>query len=175
VAPGVFGGALDNGGESIVLYSASGQVILRTGYSDSDGSTDGGGYTLVRVLSTTNPDPAGTDWRPSTVTGGNPGTSDAMAFAGTANADSDNDGLTALMEYGLGTSDSSFTSASTAFSAALNPDGSVTLAWPTAPNADDVSLAAESSDNLSTWTPVVGKNVPPGGTKKYFRLKAAVR
>ncbi|HWB01726.1 MAG TPA: lamin tail domain-containing protein [Verrucomicrobiales bacterium] len=175
IAPGVYSGALDNGGESIVLYSASGQVILRTDYDDSKGSTDGGGYTLVRALSSTAPDPASTDWRPSTVTGGNPGSNDALPFSGNATADTDSDGLTALMEYALGTSDSVFTPANAALSTVLNPDGSMSLTWPAAANADDVILSAESSDDLGTWAPVPGDTVPAGGPRKYVRLRALKR
>ena len=96
---------LDNGGESLVLYAASGLEIFRTTYSDSIASTDGGGRTLVRVLSTTNPNVSTSVWRESTVDGGNPGTTDAVAFAGAPLADVDLDGLAALLEYGLGTAD----------------------------------------------------------------------
>ncbi len=173
IAPGVYTGALDNSGESIVLYSAAGQVILRTAYRDNESSTDGGGFTLVRVLAGQNPDPDGTDWRPSTVAGGNPGTSDALSFTGTATADADNDGLSALMEYALGTSDSVFTPSP--LTATLNPDGTVTLNWPAAANADDALLTAEVSTELGTWTPLAGKTDAGGGTRKYYRLKVTKR
>ena len=158
-----------------MLYSAAGQEILRTSYNDSKGSTDGGGYSLVRVLSSQTPDPAGTEWRPSTVPGGNPGTSDALVFSGSVNADIDNDGLSALIEHAIGTSDTVFTPASAAFTAVLNPDGSVTLNWTQVANADDVVLTAEASDNLSAWTDVPGTTFPAGSAKKYFRLKATRR
>jgi hypothetical protein len=175
VSPGVYSGALDNGGETIVLYSAAGQEIFRTSYTDSKGSTDGEGYSLVRVLSSQTPDPAGTEWRPSTALGGNPGTSDALVFSGSVDADIDTDGLSALMEYAIGTSDTVFTPASAAFTAVLNPDSSVTLNWTQVPNADDVILTAEASDDLSVWTTLPGNTFPAGSAKKYFRLKATRR
>jgi len=73
LAPNQFTGALDNSGETIVLYAASGLEIFRFTYSDNLSSTDGGGKSLVRVLSSTNPNPLAYPWRESTQDGGNPG------------------------------------------------------------------------------------------------------
>jgi hypothetical protein len=79
------------------------------------------------------------------------------------------------MEYAIGTSDTVFTPASAAFTAVLNPDGSVTLHWTQVANADDVILTAEASDDLSVWTTLPGNTFPAGSAKKYFRLKATRR
>jgi hypothetical protein len=70
---------------------------------DWPASADGDGYSLVRI----NPNAPGfaANWRTSTALGGNPGASDTVPFAGNPMADADGDGLKALAEHFLGTSD----------------------------------------------------------------------
>lgn len=68
---------------------------------------NGGGYCLVLIEPENNPDhsdPA--NWRRSVVPRGTPTESDAIPFTGIASDDNDGDGLSALLEYALGTSDS---------------------------------------------------------------------
>lgn len=99
---GQYEGALSNNGERLRLENAKGEVLIDFEYDDTEPwptAPDGGGSSLVPVQSEspTNPnlptswhslEPSLTAIRPS-----NP------------NADQDNDGLSALLEYALGTSD----------------------------------------------------------------------
>jgi hypothetical protein len=93
LAPLQYSGSFDNSGGTVVLYSPNGTEIFRFTYTDSVAGTDGDGRTLVRVLSSTNPDPLSYVWRASTGPGGNPGGSDSVAFSGAPSADLDGDGI----------------------------------------------------------------------------------
>jgi hypothetical protein len=139
---------LDNGGESIVLYAASGLEIFRTSYDDSLESTDGGGRSLVRVLSSNAPNDAAYEWRPSIAAGGNPGTTDALTFAA-ANAllDGDGDSLPAILEYALGTSDDSTTAPPWQLS--QDAAGNFLFTFTRRINADDVELFIETAPEPS--------------------------
>ncbi len=67
---------------------------------------NGGGYSLVLIKPETNPDHADPkNWRRSVALNGSPGEDDAISFTGIATNDIDGDGLCALFEYALGTSD----------------------------------------------------------------------
>jgi len=169
MAPGVFTGALSNSGESLVLYAANGTVIFRFAYNDNPGSTDGGGRSLVRVTSSTNPNPYDFTWRESTGTGGNPGGTDAAVFTGDPTADPDQDGAPALMEYAFGTSNTDPASVPGTPTLTFNPDGSVNAVWPLLPNADDITATVQTSPSLTnaTWTPLTSA---PGGPRRFYRL-----
>lgn len=162
---GVFTGALDNSGEEIVLFSASGQEILRFNYDDSKGSTDGGGRSLVRAIGCT-PLPAEYLWRPSTAAGGNPGTTDALTFSGDPLADADADGHSALVEYAFGTSDSVWNPATDFLTpaGALSPVQALPL-----PNADCARVEFQSSDDLTVWTSAGSPS------RRYWRWKVTLR
>lgn len=91
------------------------------------------------------------NWRPSTLAGGNPGTSDPQAFAGDdPDADNDGDGMSAFLEHALGTSDLSPDARPLAVSFAA--DGSLTLSFPHNLAADDTILEAQTSDDLLDWS-----------------------
>jgi hypothetical protein len=170
MAPGVFTGALSNSGESLVLYAANGTVIFRFAYNDNLASTDGNGRTLVRVTSSTNPDPNNFTWRESTVNGGNPGNTDAIPpFTGDPNADPDNDGYPALLEYAFGTSNTDPTSVPGPPTFTFLPDGTVQPAWPILANADYLIATIQTSTSLTnaSWTTLTN---PAGGPRRYFRL-----
>ena len=106
-----YGGSLSNGGEQLVLVDQSGATIHDFTYDDSapwPESSDGDGYSLV-LLAPSLPIPdhtVATNWAASAYTGGQPGESDPVGFAGPdASADDDNDGMSALLEYVFGTND----------------------------------------------------------------------
>ena len=164
LAPGQFTGALDNGGESLVLYSAAGQVIFRFDYPDNINATDGNGRSLVRVIGCT-PNPADYTWRASMTDGGNPGTTDAFLFTGNALDDLDGDLHGALIEYAFGTSDTVFNPATDFF----QPNGVLPPTWTALPNADCAALTLESSDDLTNWTTVASPS------RRYWRLKVTLR
>jgi hypothetical protein len=173
VAPGVFTGALDNSGETLVLYAASGLPIFRFSYGDDIAATDGGGKSLVRVLSSTNPNPADYTWRASVANNGNPNTTDAIVFAGSPLADIDGDGSVAILEYAFGTSDTDATSRPPAPIIAFS-NGMVGATYALVPNADDVVAVPESTANLTGgWQAVPG--TAPAGIARFFRLKVTPR
>ena len=165
---------LDNSGESLVLYSAGGVPIFRFTYNDNIASTDGGGRSLVRVLSSTNPNPETYFWRASTQNNGNPGTSDAIAFAGSPLADNDGDGFARLVEYAFGTSDSDPASQPAPAQFVFDVGGNVTVTFPILPNADDAICTTETTTTLGTgWVPLTGP-IAAGGSR-FFRLSVTLR
>jgi hypothetical protein len=103
--------ALNNAGENMKLEDGLNNTIKDFSYSPLapwPTLADGRGSSLVLINPMANPDPSiASNWRASTTTNGNPGGTDSIAFTGVATADLDKDGLSALMEYALGTSDSS--------------------------------------------------------------------
>jgi hypothetical protein len=80
LASGQWTGALDNGGECIVLTDAGGNVIHNFSYDDGwYDITDGGGFSLTAIdpTDTTLSDwGLKTGWRPSAAVGGSPGAGD---------------------------------------------------------------------------------------------------
>ncbi len=136
--PGLFQGALANGGESIILNDASGLVIESFSYGDGfpwPASADGDGYSLVRISPESQLDPTlPSSWRSSVAIGGNPGTTDASVFAG--NEDD-------LLSYALGETPISLGSMM----------GSATIHRNV--GADDVVYLVEHSDDLVNWTVTV--------------------
>jgi len=104
------GNKLDNAGENLKLSFGAGTAIHEFIYSDDPpwpGSPDGSGPSLVLIAPQTAPDLADPlNWRPSIAIGGTPGGNDETTFSGDPNADDDNDGSSAFLEYALGTSDS---------------------------------------------------------------------
>jgi hypothetical protein len=174
VAPNVFSGGLDNDGESIVLYAASGLEIFRFTYSDAIDAADGNGKSLVRVLSSTSPDPADYTWRASTANNGNPGGTDALAFTGSALADLDGDGYPAMVEYLFGTSDTNPASRPGPPAITFGADGSVRATYAIIPNADDVIAVIETTSNPATGWETASAPFP-AGSSRFFRLKATLR
>ena len=182
---------LDNGGERIVLYSAAGLPIFDFTYSDNLNPTDGGGRSLVRIVSSTNPNPTDYTWRASTIDGGNPGTSDALAFSGSANTDADADGIPALLEYELGTSDG--VNNTLPLTVTRDISGALIAVFTRRANADDADLSIEAvTDLTAVWAPATANKTsdtlvgtlrtetwqitPPVGAATFFiRLKATLR
>ena len=130
-------------------------------------------------------------WRASASEGGNPGESDALAFSGSVLADLDGDGLVALLEYSLGTSEA----AATATPLTLRHDGSGRwlLSVPRRLNADDAVLTIETAATPgSSWVPAETRLeasilhgeiatesweiTPPVGASSFFiRVRATLR
>jgi hypothetical protein len=103
-------------------------------------------YSLVLINPTNNPDHAlPQNWRPSVSENGNPGTSSIVtAFTGDPDEDLDLDGLSALVEYALGTTDDTFDPSPLAF---IN--GAISFSRKLA--ADDIRIIVETSTDLITW------------------------
>jgi hypothetical protein len=145
----------------------------------------------VRVLGSTDPDGSTYIWRASTSPGGNPGDTDAALFAGSSGSDADLDGIFALLEYSLGTSDASpdaglwsidrdgsgrclftFQRAVAADDAALTIEMATTAGGPWAPaSAVRVSSTGAGSVVTETW-----RIDPPAGSSTFFlRLRSTLR
>lgn len=96
-----------NGGETITLRAADGQVIQSFAYDDVEPwppEADGAGPSLVLIAPLANPDPnAPLNWRASTTPSGNPAASDSLpAFTGDPEADVDGNGRADLVDYVIG-------------------------------------------------------------------------
>ena len=152
---GVYTGKLNNSGETITLSYGLSQVIRSFTYSDLapwPAPADGDGPSLVLIAPDTNPDHTlAANWRASISPGGNPGTSDAVAFVGDPDADDDGDGLDALLEYAFGSSDliPGLSPVVTTFISAGEFEVTFSRNLP----AEDVVIEIELSDNLVDWSP----------------------
>ena len=166
---GVFSGQLANAGETIRLLDANDLPIRQFSYLDVapwPTEADGMGPSLVLVRPDTNPDhnlPG--SWRLS-VGDSNPGGSDAIRYQDWRQtnapgqpdgADTDNDGLSLLVEYILGGTHGANDSSRLpqgALELITTPSGSAlhqTITVTTRPGADDADLVAESGADLSSW------------------------
>ncbi|CAN5435222.1 hypothetical protein BH23VER1_BH23VER1_10050 [soil metagenome] len=163
------GTRLSNGGEPLELTGADGAAIHAFAYDDRAPwpvSADGQGFSLTLIDPASAPDhsdPA--SWRRSAAPGGSPGESDAVAFSGDAMADTDRDGIPALLEHAFGTSDSESGGAPMVVS--LGADGRLLVEFPRDAGADDLRLWFEGSADLRTWSPMaaslVGVSSDPTG------------
>jgi hypothetical protein len=149
---GVYFDRLGNDGDTLTLATASDATLISINYQDLapwPDSADGEGYSLVLAnpaLPTT-----AASWRTSTTANGTPGSTDSgTPFSGAALADSDGDGLPALVEHFLSTSDNARNASPLA--AARTPDGKLTLTFPRRLSADDLSYIVEASGDLVNWT-----------------------
>lgn len=175
---GVFaaGSSLDNGGESVKLNDATGSTIVEFTFDDRAPwpvTPDGEGPSLVLIK----PQPGdawasnASHWRPSTMPGGNPGGSDAVPFTGNPETDNDGDGLSALLEYALGTSDSNPQDAG----AVLSIDAAEMVHFPSAAAADDAALTVERSGDLHSWEQHDAALPLAPGARWFVRLRAVGR
>jgi hypothetical protein len=157
---------LGNSGDHLLLKTSTGATIRDFSYGVSGqwpAEPDGTGPSLVLKAPQSNPnhsDPV--NWRASNQL--SPGSSDASAYAAwkTQNnvtsdtADGDHDGLGAFLEYAVG---GSLTSQSTAFlPSATRSNGNVLITIHRNLAADDVTHTIEASFDLASWLPV---SVPP--------------
>jgi hypothetical protein len=130
------------------------------------------------------------NWRATITAGGTPGTTDATTFTGLATADDDLDGLSALLEYALGSSDAIPTIAPLA----VVLDGpSIAVSLITHSAAEDIQLSPEISTTLTAWQPAAasppfttgtgtpGKvrttwqiTPPPGASRAFVRISASL-
>jgi len=102
--------SLSNAGEQLKLSFGAGTAIRDFVYDDEfpwPTAPDLSGHSLVLIDPESVPDHSiPSNWRSSTVPGGNPGSSDAAPrFSGVAGADDDGDGLVALVEHAVGGDD----------------------------------------------------------------------
>lgn len=178
LAAGEYGeDSLSNGGERLKL--ALGTLAIHEFTFDDDApwntSADGDGYSLILSHTTDNTasdplDPLGhgiaTNWRASNSIGGSPGQSDPTdPVAGAPDADLDSDGLDALIEHALGTSDSTPNQLPLTVSVF---NGQPSLTFPVNPLADDVSYHVETSPDLETWTLIAEPSTQTSNSRTYI-------
>lgn len=151
---GEFIGDLSNSGENLTLLAADGSTIADFRYADDlpwPTAPDDQGFSLVLISAENLPDPGlPASWRPSTTPGGNPAASDALSFTGNPANDDDLDGLTALMEYATGTSDTIPDSPGDLFQLTGTTDF-LQFTYQRALAADDVIVTVQTSPDLETW------------------------
>ena len=153
---------LSDRGETLQLSLSNGSVLYEITYDDKEPwpeSADGDGSSLVLVDPQAPVDSnAPAQWRASITIGGTPGslTETAPPFA----IDQDHDGLAALLESALGSSDQDPTSGPNHFelrSDILNVNGNTAPYWifesHRNPNRSDIALTLEISSDLRTWRP----------------------
>lgn len=161
---GQYTGHLADSGEQLVLQDRSGADIRNFIYRDQfpwPESVDGDGFSLVLIDPVSRPphgDPA--SWRASVAIGGTPTGNDASSFSGDPDVDADSDGLSAFLEYALGSDDLTF-------SPEFLPTGNIhrlddgthtgtdayylTLSFSRNLAAEDVVYEVQVSDELQYW------------------------
>ncbi len=148
------GGRLDNAGENLKLSFGAGEPLKEFDYlPDAPWPDTRGGYSLVLADPASRPDHAlPASWRLSAAVSGTPGLGEGDptgGFTGNPAADDDGDGLPALLEYALGTSD---TSVATAPPLALTHGAAVLFNYQARQDPGNVRLVLEVSSDLLTWT-----------------------
>ncbi len=203
---GEFSGSLSNGGEQITLLASDNSMVRDFTYDDKSPwpeSPDGDGFSLTLIDPSGDPDHTDPfSWRASVTIGGSPTGSDATSFSGNALDDLDGDGLKALIEYLLGSSDTAPSGAAGPAVAAQNlnvdtvADDYLTMSVVLDLSADDVEYKVEITDDLAVWESgsghvehvsstnngdgtltVVYRSADPivAGIQEYFRLRVISR
>jgi CotH kinase protein/Domain of unknown function (DUF4082)/Chitobiase/beta-hexosaminidase C-terminal domain/Lamin Tail Domain len=155
VIAGSYTGTLSNSGEGITYSAADGSNRSFT-YGDSapwPKDADGPGRSLVLINPTTNPAHSiASNWRPSGSLNGAPGLTDSTAAPTHPLADDDANGFSNLLEYATGPIPK-LTLTAEAYTPPLGALGSYYyFRFPRNLNADGITLTAESSSDLVTWT-----------------------
>ena len=154
------GTSLSNKGELITLRDNTGIVIQSFTYDDSPPwpqEADGDDFSLVLLNPNSTPDHTlASNWRASALTGGNPGDNDVCPdFVGPALIDRDLDGVPALIEYFLGTSDNHVGDSNSKLSYSTTNEAGQTFPTYTVTHkvgTDAVNANAEVSFNLQSWS-----------------------
>lgn len=181
------GNQFSNGGERITVLAADGQPIKSFSYDDTGlwpAAADGAGPSLVLIAPQTNPDHDDPlNWRASFAANGNPGATDGILFTGTANADTNNNGLTDLTDFavGNGAPPTAVSDGTGGFIVTLERDtaAQTTLTLETSTDLAPAAWQPATATVLSR-APVSGTverltlsiTAPPGATRLFVRGKA---
>ncbi|MDB4536985.1 lamin tail domain-containing protein [Akkermansiaceae bacterium] len=198
---GEYSGRLNNGGERLSLELEGVGVLQELTYDNKSPwpiAADQIGTSLVLRSPESGPDHSlAVNWGGHVVVGGAPGGVDAIAESGFADwkslngvtsdeEDHDRDGLSALVEYALGTSPNSadhnvVVPGSAEFEGVDYP----TIQYSTNVDATDVDFQIQSSTDLKVWVDEVGvevspdvyrlTNAIPGNSRQFLRLKITVQ
>ena len=161
---GDFDGKLDDGGETLRLVDAAAQVIQSFRYDDSEGwpaNADGQGATLALLEPDTQPDAsAAANWGEGTAFGGGgvvvgPSLNDWLTENGLADAsgDGDEDGLTDLIEYALGTDPKVHSGAPLSVTSGVG-DSSTSVSYQRRQSISGAELTLQESSDLDSWAPI---------------------
>ena len=99
----------------------------------------------------------GSNWAASAQPGGYPGETSTIGFAGDPNADEDGDGIKAVIEYALGTSDTNpldtpFTASVDTYTVGEDSKNYLTISYLVNQHTQNaVTVEAQISEDLSTW------------------------
>ena len=150
--------SLSNAGEKLKLEDASNGTIKEFSYNDKSPwpvAADTLGYSITLRAPGQNLDPSEpTHWRASVTPGGTPGSSDGTLLTGNPTDDLDGDGLTALLEHALGTSDNDATQSGSASASRMLIDGILydSFTYTVKEVADDVRTSVETTTDLQNWS-----------------------
>jgi hypothetical protein len=174
--------SLDNGGETLTLLASNGTtVLLSLAYDDTPdwpAGPDGSGPALVLRAPETNPSlNSGANWRASVASGGTPGESDRQTFTAwkTAHAiasntdDGDQDGLSAALEYALGSSPEASSLTELPKLIRLG-NGTLAFQFQRGLTADDAQWQLLGSTDLHTWqnlTPTILNRTVAGAVESF--------
>lgn len=153
VVAGQYSGSLSNDGEQLTVLTAGGGVIRQFTYNDQapwPESADGGGSSLVLLAPGSNPDHADPlCW----VAGlnGSPGRDGGLEFEGEVGVDDDGDGLDALVEFALGTSDQDSNSGPDRLTSGMT-NGYFSFSYTLNQQASSVKATPEFSADLINWS-----------------------
>lgn len=165
---GEYSMGLSNGGEHLSLDLEGTGVLHELTYSNASPwpeAADGSGVSLVLIDSQSGPDHALPEsWGAHTLVGGSPGIADSVAGPGFVdwkeengvvndNEDNDDDGLSALLEYALGTSPSE-ADYSVFGTGVVEAGGALyaTLQYDRNALATDLEFRIQSSIDLENWS-----------------------
>ncbi len=171
---------LSNSGERLELLNAAGGPIFDFTYDDKlpwPEAPDGTGFSLVLINPLSAPDPVlPGNWRASVNLGGSPGGTDTDTFgawasrngvSGEMTDDPDGNGLTNLVEYGLGIIPGAV-AAGPEVSAAFEQvtvsgvaDSYLVLRFRRNKGADDVAVVPEMSTDMVNWSPLIDDVTAP--------------
>jgi hypothetical protein len=189
---GIYDGNLNDGGEVVTFSTAaSGGVVIDSftydGASPWPQPADGGGYSLTRLLPASMSGSSPFAWRASAATGGSPGATDGIVFSGDPLSDLDGDGLSALVEYAMGTNPANQTNGMAALVTSFDEEGRLVLTVPHNLLAEDVVCVCETTENFADWLPAelvsrvsdgtsatdTWRCATPGGSRTFIRMRVS--
>ena len=149
---------LNNDGETLKLEDALNGTVREFTYNDAlpwPLEADAG-YSLVLIDPFSNPDhDLAASWRSSTLPGGNPDASDALAVPGNPNGDLNGNGIPDLVDYALGNDLGTGPIASSVswqtYDIGGSPQSMLTMTYPLSIGADGVSVGIDASTDLENW------------------------